>query len=35
MKKLLSGEIRAMNIYSSVLSADAIYAKYLASGVGN
>ena len=31
----MNGEIRAMNIYSSVLSADAIYAKYLASGVGN
>ena len=31
----MNGEIRAMNIYSSVLSADAIYAKYLASGVGD
>ena len=34
-ERYMKGEIRAMNIYSSVLSADAIYAKYLASGVGN
>ena len=31
----MNGEIRAMNIYSSVLSADAVYAKYQASGVGD
>lgn len=31
----MNGEIRAMNIYSSPLSADAIQAKYLASGVGD
>ena len=33
--RFMNGEIRAMNIYSSVLSADAIQAKYLASGVGD
>ena len=31
----MNGEIRAMNIYSSPLSAAAIQAKYLASGVGD
>ena len=31
----MNGEVRAMNVYSSALSADAVYAKYLASGVGN
>lgn len=31
----MNGEIRAMNIYSSPLSAETIQAKYLASGVGN
>ena len=34
-ERFMSGEIRAMNIYSSVLSASAIQAKYQASGVGN
>lgn len=33
--RFMNGEIRAMNIYSSVLSDDAVYAKYLASGVGD
>ena len=31
----MKGEIRAMNIYSAVLSADEIEAKYLASGLAN
>lgn len=31
----MNGETRAMNVYSAPLSADEVYAKYQASGVGN
>ncbi len=31
----MNGEVRAMNIYSSVLSAEAVQAKYLASGLAD
>jgi len=31
----MNGEIRAMNVYSAPLSADEVYAKYVASGLAN
>ena len=35
VERYMNGETRAMNIYSSVLTADAVQVKYLASGVGD
>ena len=35
VERNMNGEVRAMNVYSSVLSAEAVQAKYLASGLAD